>query len=186
MADSMALQRAGVILAAVAIVSGFLFEGVLTKEFREWLGLEKSAVEPDTKSAAEPERKLAAEPERKSAAEPQNLAGTWRMTNTIESTKYQPFQGLQLGFHLTIEQNGTTFNAVGQKQWENGKAIPENRRTAISVEGTIEGARVRATFKEPGGNRGTLDWTLDPSSGTLHGRFDSNASRGPSNLIRVP
>jgi hypothetical protein len=117
-----------------------------------------------------------------------DLSGNWRVVNTVNTTRYRSFQNLQIGFAVSIDQNGTTFTAKGQKISENGRALPANSRTPIELKGFIRGDRVEATFSEQGGARktnGRFVWKLDRAGG-LMGTFASTAagSSGKSSARR--
>jgi hypothetical protein len=127
---------------------------------------------------------------RASTPESVNLTGEWTILNTVVETSYPPFQQLQLGFRLSIQQEGQAFRGVGEKQRENGKPIPIAARRPIRLQGTIEnGAVVSATFQEEGVSR--------PSTGhfrlhmqdhdRLTGTFVSTAAsaKGPSQWSRT-
>jgi hypothetical protein len=89
------------------------------------------------------------------------------------------YEGLRLGYRLQLDHRGNSVRGSGHKVVENGKPISGNGRTPITVEGTVDGNRLRLTFTERGTRR--------PSSGTfvlyregadgLRGRFASDAAR---------
>lgn len=109
----------------------------------------------------------------------QNLNGQWRVINTVEKTGYQSFGNMQVGFHLTINQNGKEFTAKGEKFSENGQTLPTARRTPIQVKGSIDGDKVVATFTEDGRMRrtnGRFVWKLQNGGGGLSGTFVSSAA----------
>lgn len=108
-----------------------------------------------------------------------NLSGEWRVINTVEKTGYRRFDNLEVGFHLTINQNGKDFTAKGEKYFENGQTLPVHRRTPIQVTGTIDGDRVVATFIEDGRMRrtnGRFVWKLQNGGDGLAGTFVSTAA----------
>lgn len=109
----------------------------------------------------------------------QNLNGQWRVINTVEKTAYQSFDNMQVGFHLTINQNGKEFTASGEKFSENGQTLPTARRTPIQVKGSIDGDKVVATFTEDGRTRrtnGRFVWKLQNGGAGLSGTFVSSAA----------
>ena len=117
----------------------------------------------------------------------QNLSGEWRVVNTVEQTAYRPFNNLEIGFRLVVNQNGNEFTAKGEKISENGRPLPENVRTPIVLSGSIDGDRVEATFVEEGALRktnGRFVWTMENSG--LNGRFVSSAGKtsGKSSATR--
>jgi hypothetical protein len=131
-----------------------------------------------------PERVLPSAP-----PESVNLTGEWTILNTIVETSYPLFQQLQLGFRLTIQQEGQAFHGVGEKQRENGKPIPTAGRRPIRLWGTVtHGTAVTATFEEEGFSRpitGHFRLHLQGRN-RLTGTFDSTAARarGPSQWLR--
>lgn len=109
----------------------------------------------------------------------QNLNGEWRVINTVEKTAYESFDNMQVGFRLTINQNGKEFTAKGEKFSENGQTLPVARRTPIQVKGSIDGDKVVATFTEDGRMRrtnGRFLWTLHNGGDGLSGTFVSTAA----------
>ncbi|HEX5884788.1 MAG TPA: DUF4388 domain-containing protein [Pyrinomonadaceae bacterium] len=116
-----------------------------------------------------------------------DLSGKWRVVNTVENTAYKSFDNMEVGFRLTINQNGKEFTAKGEKFSENGQALPVGRRTFIQVKGSIDGDTVVATFVEDGRARrtnGRFVWKLQSDGNGLAGTFVSTAanSRGRSAL----
>jgi hypothetical protein len=108
-----------------------------------------------------------------------NLTGQWRVINTVEKTGYRSFDSLEVGFRLTIDQNGKEFTAKGEKFSENGKPLPVARRTPIQLKGSIDGDKVIATFIEDGRMRrtnGRFVWTLQNGGDGLAGTFVSTAA----------
>jgi hypothetical protein len=86
---------------------------------------------------------------------------------------------MQIGFQVSINQNGNGFTGTGQKVSENGRSLPADSRTPINVKGSIDGDRVEATFSEEGAARrtnGRFVWRIDKAGG-LTGTFSSSAAR---------
>lgn len=120
----------------------------------------------------------------------QDLNGEWRVINTVEKTAYKSFDNMQVGFRLTINQNGKEFTAKGEKFSENGQTLPTARRTPIQIQGSIDGDKVVATFTEDGRTRrtnGRFVWTLQNGGDGLSGTFMSTAanSSGRSAMIKA-
>jgi hypothetical protein len=108
-----------------------------------------------------------------------NLTGEWSVVNTVNTTSYQSFQNLRIGFAVSINQTGTTFTARGRKVSENGRTLPANSRTPIELKGVINGDHIEATFSEQGSQRktnGRFVWKIDRAGG-LTGTFASSAAR---------
>ena len=109
----------------------------------------------------------------------QNLSGKWNVINSVQKTRYQAFQNMNIGFELTINQSGNSFTGEGRKVSENGRSLPASSRTPIEVKGSIDGDRVEATFFESGALRktnGRFVWWIDQASGRLNGTFASTAA----------
>jgi hypothetical protein len=110
----------------------------------------------------------------------QDLSGKWNIVNTVQTTSYRSFKNLQLGFALSIDQNGNSFTGRGLKVSENGRILPVNSRTPIEVKGSIKGDRVEAVFYEEGTVRktnGKFVWRLDSAGRGLRGSFNTTAAR---------
>jgi hypothetical protein len=118
------------------------------------------------------------------------VGGRWELTHDVESSNYQPFQGLRLGYRINLVQEGNRVYGQGQKVSENGVALPTGQRTPIDVAGRIENDQLVLYFTEIGQSRtsrGTIRWRLAPGS-QLQGRFASDAadSSGSSSGRRLP
>jgi hypothetical protein len=108
-----------------------------------------------------------------------DLSGQWNLANTIESTSYNEYKNLKLGYRLFLTQQGTALTGTGEKWTENGKSIPPSAHTHIKLTGSVSGNKVIATFQEDGTDRkteGTLSWTYDPKTNSLVGTFTSTAA----------
>ena len=154
---------------------------------------EPSIAEVKQESAANSERPV--RPQRDDSEErdvdAQDLAGEWRVINTVEKTGYKSFDRMQVGFRLRIKQTGKDFTATGEKFSENGRNLPQNSRTPIEVKGSIDGDKIVATFVEDGLVRrtnGRFIWKLQNDGSGLTGTFVSTAanSRGRSAATKQP
>lgn len=108
-----------------------------------------------------------------------DLTGRWSVVNTVQQTSYRPFDNLQIGFDLSINQTGDSFTGRGEKVSENGRTLPSSSRTPIEVKGSVKGDRVEATFFEAGTRRktnGRFIWRIDKTSRTLSGSFVTTAA----------
>ena len=126
---------------------------------------------PDSRTIAAPNSTTTAAPD---------LTGNWNVVNTIHTSANRGFQNLQVGFAVSINQNGRTFTAKGQKVSENGRTLPASSRTPIQLKGFIDGDRVEATFSEQGTLRktnGRIVWKLDRAGRALSGTFASTAAQ---------
>jgi len=125
------------------------------------------------------------------APEATDLSGWWELTNQIESTSYNAYHGLRLGYRIFLKQEGGRITGRGQKWSENGKGIPSSRQTPISLAGTIDGASVQLRFTEHGAQRrsgGSFHWQLSADQTSLQGSFSSSAAStsGSSVARRIP
>jgi hypothetical protein len=147
--------------------------------------------EPDAEAdEAEPTPAPTPRPTPTPTPTPGDINGRWELRNDVESTSYQPFAGMNLGYRLNLVQDGDRIHGRGQKISENGVLLLPSRRTPIEVEGRIAGDQLVLHFTEIGSertSRGTMRWRLGPGS-TLRGRFSSDAadSAGSSVARRLP
>jgi serine/threonine-protein kinase len=123
--------------------------------------------------------------------EPVQIGGRWELTNQMESTSYAPFQGMRLGYEMTLVQDGNRVSGHGRKVSENGVPLPQAQRTPIAVAGRIEDGQVILHFTETGAertSRGTIRWRVAPGAAGVEGRFSSDAadSSGVSVGRRLP
>jgi serine/threonine protein kinase len=117
-----------------------------------------------------------------------DVSGEWNLTNRVVSTDYEGFRGLNLGYRITLQQNGSRITGSGVKVTENGAATAA--RTPITISGRIEGSSLVLTFTEQGSTRtssGTFRWQLSPDGASLRGSFWSDAANtnGPSSARRA-
>jgi hypothetical protein len=108
-----------------------------------------------------------------------DLAGEWKVINTVEKTGYKSYDRMQVGFRLKIRQTGKDFSGTGEKFSENGRNLPQNSRTPIRVTGSIDGDKIVATFIEDGLMRrtnGRFVWKLQSDGAGLNGTFVSTAA----------
>ena len=108
-----------------------------------------------------------------------DLSGVWELTTRVESTDYEPFQGIRFGYRLALQQEGSRITGQGQKVSENGVALPPGQRTRILVSGAVEGGSLVLHFIEHGGARasnGTFRFRIAPDFKGLAGSFSSDAA----------
>ena len=180
--------RNGLFLGALALLVTVAF-AALVYSFRERSTprtSETTAVESPAQPVAEQPQPVAEQPQ--PVAEPvkqdrqelaQDLTGEWNVVNTVQKTSYSSFKNMQIGFKVSINQNGNGFTGTGEKISENGRSLPAGSRTPINVKGSVEGDRVEATFSEQGAARktnGRFVWRINKAGG-LTGTFVSNAAR---------
>lgn len=91
----------------------------------------------------------------RAAAPVKDVSGAWTLATHVESSSYQRFEGLQLGYDIQLEQAGNRVTGTGRKVSENGDGISSRVQTPISVAGTINGDRLTLIFNERGARRPT-------------------------------
>jgi serine/threonine-protein kinase len=117
------------------------------------------------------------------------LSGRWDLT-LEERTAADLGPARRGGYRLVLRQEGDRVVGRGYKLSENGVALPESQRTALEVDGHLEGKQLVMTFVERGGgsyNSGWIRWALGPDGRVVSGRFASDAgqSGGSSSGRRV-
>ena len=105
----------------------------------------------------------------------------------MESATVAAYQDLVLGFHLDLEQRGNKVVGEGRNVSENGFVLPEQRRTPITVEGTLEGNRLALDFTEVGARRKSAGHFLLylAEDGSFRGRFRSEAAKSNGVTVAV-
>jgi transcriptional regulator with XRE-family HTH domain len=108
-----------------------------------------------------------------------DLSGVWTLDTRIESSTYRDFEGLQLGYRLELQQDGSRLTGTGVKLVENGRKLGNAAQTPIAIQGVVDGERLTLTFTERGlartsGGKMILDVNDD---GVLRGRFSSSAAQ---------
>ncbi|HYX23888.1 MAG TPA: PBP1A family penicillin-binding protein, partial [Thermoanaerobaculia bacterium] len=115
-----------------------------------------------------------------------DLSGWWELTNTIQSTNYEQYRGLRLGYRLQLEQDGDRITGRGQKWTEDGRPVSPGARSPITVAGRIEGRRVTLQFTERGARRsaaGGFSWQLSADRAALRGNFWSDAANASGSSV---
>jgi len=108
-----------------------------------------------------------------------DLDGWWMVTNSIDSTDYSPFAGLQLTYRVHLQRQGDRIVGRGTKWAEDGRRIGAASRTPIFVSGVIRDAHVELRFVEHGLERvseGRFQWQISPGAAHLDGRFSSDVA----------
>lgn len=152
---------------------------------------ESSPVQVKEESVAPAEKQVKPVMSKSPSTNARDLAGDWKVINTVERTAYKSFDKMQVGFRLRIKQTGKDFTATGEKFSENGRNLPHNGRTPIHVRGSIDGDKIVATFVEDGSLRrtnGRFIWKLQSDGSGLTGTFASTAanSSGKSAATKQP
>jgi hypothetical protein len=108
-----------------------------------------------------------------------DVSGTWALNTHVESTSYSRYAGLQLGYQIDLQRDGNRVTGEGRKVTENGRKISAKAQTPITVDGAVEGDRLKLAFTERGARRpthGTFELQVDKDD-ALRGRFSSTAAR---------
>ncbi len=83
----------------------------------------------------------------------EDISGIWKVSYAIDETTYVPYKGLQIGYTIFIQQEGTNLKGIGEKISENGQVLPASAKTPIKVNGTFDGENVLLTVEEKGKKR---------------------------------
>ena len=107
------------------------------------------------------------------------LSGDWVMRTRVESSRLNRYEGLRLGYRITLRQVGNRITGRGWKVSEDNRAIGGAARTPITLDGTLDGDRAELTFTERGKRRPSGGKLLlaRASENTLRGRFSSDAAQ---------
>jgi serine/threonine-protein kinase len=118
-----------------------------------------------------------------------DVSGRWDLRQDVQSTSYEPFAGMSVGYRLNLLQDGNRVHGRGFKTSENGVLLLPSQRSPIEVEGRVEGDQLVLNFTEIGRertSRGTMRYRLG-RNGAMQGQFSSDAanSSGSSSAHRV-
>jgi cytoskeletal protein RodZ len=108
-----------------------------------------------------------------------DVSGSWTLTTHVERGSYKPFENLNLGYEIELQQTGNRVTGSGRKVVESGDEIGSSAQTPISLAGTINGDRLTLTVSEHGTQRtteGRFVLLLD-EGGQMRGRFSSTAAQ---------
>jgi len=119
-----------------------------------------------------------------------NLTGEWHLMDVVESSALPQFKGLGLGFQVFLRQKGDHVSGIGEKLTENGRRLPREARSQITIEGSVSGDLLEATFTELGVRRistGVFQLRIKDEGNRLDGRFGCTAgnSQGRSTATKV-
>ena len=119
-----------------------------------------------------------------------NVAGKWHLSLTVENTSYAPFQGLEIGYVIYLQQEGNSVSGHGEKWWENGEELPFSQHVPIELNGSIEGGVLKLLYELVGAERGSVgefDLLVESSGDKMSGEFSGTAadSSGPVTLKRA-
>ena len=184
-------QRARVALYLVLIVALTAAVAVaLISKLNAHRQVASVAASVESKSQPAPEPSFASQQQQRDV-NAHDLAGEWKVINTVQKTAYKSYGNMEVGFRLRINQTGNDITATGEKFSENGRNLPANARTPIHLTGSIDGDKIVATFVEDGSMRrsnGRFVWKLQTDGTGLTGTFVSTAanSSGKSAATKQP
>ena len=121
----------------------------------------------------------------------EDLIGRWRLDLVIESTDFNPYHGLKVGYIVYLSQDGSTLSGIGEKWWENDKELSYSQHTKLQLDGKIQGDDLKLLFFLFGAERETVgQFTLksvEPNE-LFVGTFTTTGadSRGSALLTRYP
>jgi hypothetical protein len=142
-----AVAFAAVVIALIAAGALFMYNFKRPAAPAVVASAEPPSTTPATSAVPPP---APAREDQKRVVTARNLSGKWNIVNTVETTSYNTYKNMKIGFALSINQTGTTFTGNGSKVSENGRTLPAKGRTPIQMKGSINGDRVEATFFEAG------------------------------------
>jgi hypothetical protein len=107
------------------------------------------------------------------------LSGDWTMNTRVETSRLQRYEGLRLGYRVTLRQHGNRISGTGWKVSEDERTIGTTARTPITLDGTLTDDRLELTFTERGRLRVTGGKLVlaRHSDNTMRGRFSSTAAQ---------
>jgi hypothetical protein len=107
------------------------------------------------------------------------LSGDWTMNTRVETSRLQRYEGLRLGYRVTLRQHGNRISGAGWKVSEDERTIGTTARTPITLDGTLTDDRLELTFTEGGRLRVTGGKLVlaRHSDNTMRGRFSSTAAQ---------
>ena len=107
------------------------------------------------------------------------LSGDWVMHTRVESSRLERYEGLRLGYRVTLRQRGNRISGSGWKVSEDERKIGTAARTPITFDGTLNDDRLELTFTERGRRRVTVGKLVlaRHSDNAMQGRFSSIAAQ---------
>ncbi|MDC5855959.1 hypothetical protein [Vibrio europaeus] len=118
-----------------------------------------------------------------------DLTGQWGLTLIIENTAYNPYQGLEVGYQVYLNQTNDKVTGTGEKVTENHKDLPISQRVKIDMEGRLVGSQLDLLFTLYGHKRDTIGQFRLTSTGDneLKGTFSTTgaSASGSVSLTRT-
>ena len=187
-------RRSGIATWVVGLLAAALVAALIVTMLRGVSGVSnRSASEASPAPAAMPETPEPAGTQSsgdKTAPDAADVTGEWTLVNRIDATDHAPYEGMHLGYRLTLRQEGDRITGEGEKVSEDGVLLPAGQRSPIVVTGRIENRSLTLDFTERGAVRsssGTFRWWLSADQARMSGTFtsDAAASHGASSVRRA-
>ncbi|MGH9175756.1 MAG: hypothetical protein ACRD1H_15435 [Vicinamibacterales bacterium] len=123
--------------------------------------------------------------ERRANPNAETLDGWWILTNEVLLASEQGPKPLRLRYHVQLEQQGDRVTGRGEKWTENGRSVPSDDRTPITVVGRLDGRTLALTVTQQGAQEsiaGKVVMML-AGDGVLRGSFTSDRARSRGSSI---
>ncbi|EMF8824882.1 hypothetical protein P3526_21625 [Vibrio parahaemolyticus] len=118
-----------------------------------------------------------------------DFTGQWKLNLIIENTAYNPYQGMEIGYQVYLNQSSDNITGTGEKVSENHKNLPISQRVKIDMQGRLIGSQLDLLFTLYGHKRDTIgQFRLTTINGDeLEGTFSTTGSSasGSVKLTRV-
>ena len=114
-----------------------------------------------------------------------HIAGEWDLNLKIESTSYNPYKNLEVGYKIYLSQHEKRVVGRGEKWWVDGEEIPFSQHDPIRVEGVMIGNELPLSFILKGSKRetvGTFDLRLE-SEDKFIGTFSTTGANSRGSVV---
>lgn len=114
-----------------------------------------------------------------------NLNGEWTLNLEIQSTSYNAYKSLKVGYKVYLSQHEREVAGIGEKWWVNGNEIPFSQHDPITMKGIISGENLPLSFSLEGSSRETVGiFNLKlVGSGKLVGTFSTTGANSSGSVI---
>ena len=114
-----------------------------------------------------------------------DLNGEWALDLKIESTSYNPYKNLRVGYKIYLAQNDRYITGKGEKWWINGNETPFSQHDPIFVSGIIRDKDLPLSFTLKGSNRETVGiFNLEiMSNKKLIGTFSTTGANSRGSVV---
>ncbi|EJC6766194.1 hypothetical protein MX824_004839 [Vibrio parahaemolyticus] len=113
-----------------------------------------------------------------------DLTGQWGLNLVIQNTAYNPYQGLEVGYQVYLNQTGDEVTGTGEKITENLKDLPVSQRVKIDMQGRLVGAQLDLLFTLYGHKRDTIGQfrLTSISDDELEGTFSTTGAKASGSV----